>query len=73
MFDNPTELLEILDSSGRPDWEAEQLRKQRKVPTVDCEAFKLDQVADWKAWAAMLGVRLKGLSSWDSSFDCEGL
>lgn len=39
VFDNPSELIEILDSMGRAGGEAEQLRKQQKVSRVDCEAY----------------------------------
>lgn len=28
---------------------------------VECEAFKLDECAEWRPWVAMLGLRLKGL------------
>lgn len=40
----------------------EQQRRQRQqVGRVECEAYKLDEVAEWKQWTSMLGVRLKGL------------
>ena len=67
VFDNPTELIEILDSAGRPQDEGERIRKRRKVSQIDCRAYKLDEAADWKAWVAMLGVRVKGLRHLDLS------
>ena len=70
VFDNPSELIEILDSMGRAGGEAEQLRKQQKVSRVDCEAYQLDEAAQWKDWVSMLGIRVKGLRSW-ASLLCE--
>ena len=62
-FDSPSELVDILDSGARPEDPGEQQRRQRQQPgNVECEAYKLDEVADWKQWTSMLGVRLKGLS-----------
>jgi hypothetical protein len=60
-FDNPTELIQILDGSTRPEDPAERQRAWQKVGKVHSEAFKLDEAADWKHWVRMLGVRVKGL------------
>ena len=62
-FSSPDELVDILDSAGRPEAEVgEQERKRTKKNfTVDCQAYKLDQVARWHEWVSVLGVRVKGL------------
>ena len=60
-FDNPTELIQILDGSTRPEDPAERQRAWRKLGQVHSEAFKLDEAADWKQWVSMLGVWVKGL------------
>ena len=62
-FSNPDELVDILDSAGRPEAEVgEQERKRTKKNfTVDCQAYKLDQMARWHDWVSVLGVRVKGL------------
>ena len=49
-------------SSIRPTGQTWQERKRVKVPKVNVSAVKLDSVACWKSWVAMLGVRFKGLS-----------
>lgn len=63
-FSTPDELVDILDSAGRPS-EAEVAERERKRTkknfTVDCQAYKLDQTAGWHAWASAAGVRVKGL------------
>ncbi|CAK9008227.1 unnamed protein product [Durusdinium trenchii] len=62
-FNNPEELMQIMDTSGRPRSDAEAMRKARKldVAKVACETYKLDEVALWKDWVSKLGIRLKGL------------
>eukprot|EP00435_Cladocopium_sp_Y103_P043291 s1803_g12.t1 len=60
-FDNPTELVQILDGSTRSEVPAERQRAWQKLGQVHCEAFKLDEAADWKQWVSMLGIRVKGL------------
>ena len=60
-FSNPQEVIQLMDSTFRPDDVAEQERKRARVSKVDAFAYKLDQIADWKSWHAVLGIRLKGL------------
>ena len=62
-INNPEELMQIMDTSGRPRSDAEAMRKARKldVAKVACETYKLDEVALWKDWVSKLGIRLKGL------------
>lgn len=54
-------MIQLMDSTFRPDSLAEQERKRARVAKVDAFAYKLDQMADWKTWHAVLGIRLKGL------------
>ena len=58
--------MQIMDSTSRPEKQSEAMRKARKTGNfkVDCECQKLDETAEWKDWAAMLGIRLKGLRTW---------
>jgi len=65
-FDTPDDVVEVLDSLGRPSSHAEQLRK--KSNSVSSSLFmrhacatKLDTAADWKTWVERLGIRMKGL------------
>lgn len=60
-----------MDSSGRPRGEGESARKAQKgnFAKVECVAYKLDEVANWKDWAAMAGVRVKGLRAPAASQD----
>ena len=61
-FNNPEDLLEILaDASSRPDNAAELIRKTWDAPRLEVRPYKLDEAANWKAWVAMLGIRVKGL------------
>ncbi|CAK9032211.1 unnamed protein product, partial [Durusdinium trenchii] len=61
-FNNPEDLLEILaDTSSRPDNAAELIRKTWDAPRLEVRPYKLDEAANWKAWVAMLGIRVKGL------------
>ena len=64
-FDTPEQLIDIMDSLARPENAGELERKRHKsdAARVDFQAYKLDQVAPWKEWVAMLGIRLKGLRS----------
>ena len=61
-FDTPQELVEILDSATRPlEGEQERVREQQGAARMSCIAYKLDRAPDWKKWASVLGIRLKGL------------
>lgn len=63
-FSTPTELISLLDTSGRPDGAGEQERKRLKHgPQLECHAYKLDETAMWHKWVAACGVRVKGLRS----------
>lgn len=50
-----------MDSSCRPIDPGEQQRKRHKNHKVEASAAKLDEVAEWKDWAAVAGVWVKGL------------
>lgn len=60
-FSTPHDVIDLLDSSCRPEIDAEFHRKAAKKVKVDMVALKLDQVADWKAWVQAIAVRLMGL------------
>lgn len=60
-FSSPDDVVNILDSSSRPDSLSELHRKQAQQTKVRTHAFKLDEVARWQEWVSALGIRLKGL------------
>ena len=60
-FSTPEDVVGLIDSSFRPELAADLERKRQTKSKVDAMAYKLDQVADWKAWSAPLGVKLLGL------------
>ena len=60
-FDTPNDVVELLDSSSRPESVSELRRKQAKRPKVRTDAYKLDTVAKWQLWVSALGIRLLGL------------
>ncbi len=69
-FDNPNEVVELLDSSYRPEALSDLQRKQAKKIKVSSQSYKLDTVACWKNWVGMIGIRLLGLRlmAFDHSF-----
>ena len=62
-FDSADDVVNLMDSSYRPESLSDQQRKQQKEIRVCSQAYKLDTVAKWKPWVAVLGVRLLGLRS----------
>lgn len=54
-----------MDSSFRPALSGELHRKKAKPVKVRAVASKLDEVAEWKAWGQVLGIRLLGLRALD--------
>ena len=60
-FSTPEEAVDLLDSSSRPESAAALQRKQAKRTKVCTQAYKLDEVANWKYWVGVLGIRLLGL------------
>lgn len=65
-FDNPGQVVDLLDSASRPDNPGERERKLHKSQTmrVRASAYKLDAVARWQDWVSVLGLRIKGLRAW---------
>ncbi|CAK9085947.1 Uncharacterized protein SCF082_LOCUS40690 [Durusdinium trenchii] len=55
-FDTPDEVVDIMDSMGRPRDAAERERKRSKVVKVEAFASKLDETADWKSWVRQVGT-----------------
>ena len=55
-FDDPQDVVNLLDSTYRPDSLADLQRKQSKKIRVRTQAYKLDTVARWQDWVAVLGV-----------------
>lgn len=68
-FDTPEQVVEILDSCCRPSDPGEQQRKRHKTHTVEAFSQKLDEVAEWKDWAAVTGLWVKGLRHSASIFN----
>ena len=60
-FSTPDEVVDLLDSSTRPETEPEVLRKSAKRIRVTTQCYKLDEVACWQQWVSALGIRLLGL------------
>ena len=60
-FNTPDEVVNILDTSCRPDAAGERARKQAKIHKVKAMAYKLDEVAGWKKWLQVVGVKIKGM------------
>lgn len=52
-----------MDSTYRPEAAGERERKRARTAKVDVSAVKLDTVALWKDWVAVLGLQFKGLRS----------
>ena len=63
VFDTPNDLVEIMDDHCRPANHGEALRKRQKLlkTSVRASAYKLDEVANWKAWGLVSGVHVQGL------------
>lgn len=53
--------MNVLDGESRPDGAAERERKRAKGQKIETCAYKLDQVAPWKEWVSVAGVKLKGM------------
>ncbi|CAE7814351.1 unnamed protein product [Symbiodinium sp. CCMP2456] len=60
-FDSPEDVVRLLDSTHRPEASGERERKRARAVKVDVSAVKLDTVALWKDWVAVLGLQFKGL------------
>ena len=60
-FDSPQDVVRLIDSTYRPEDPGERERKRLKQEKVDMSAVKLDSVALWQDWVAVLGVHFKGL------------
>ena len=60
-FSTPEEVVAMIDSTFRPQSAAAALREKSKPSKVEIAAYKLEEVADWRAWVKALGVRLVGL------------
>ena len=60
-FNLPEDVVTILDGASRPEGAAERERKRAKGQKIETCAYKLDQVAPWKEWGSVAGVKLKGM------------
>ena len=60
-FNTPNEVVEILDSACQPDRAGERERKRHKTHKVEAAAEKLDECANWKPWAEVSGITVKGM------------
>ncbi|CAE7335211.1 unnamed protein product [Symbiodinium sp. CCMP2592] len=60
-FDSASEVVQLIDSTYRPDDVGERERKRAKTASVTMTCVKLDSVALWQDWVAVLGLRFKGL------------
>ena len=61
VFDTPEMVTEIMDTMCRPDNPGERERKRNKCHKVEASAEKLDEVAQWREWCSVAGIKLKGL------------
>lgn len=51
-----------MDNTFRADDPAEVHRRRGQLgPTIEANAFKFDQAANWKDWVAVLGIRMSRL------------
>ena len=63
-WDCPEDVVRLMDSTYRPEDPGERERKRARAAKVDVTALKLDNVALWKDWVAVLGLRFRGLRCW---------